>query len=149
MENSFRKLETTKMGELAEGIIINEFAKSKGYQAFIPAHDGSHYIDAICTNGFQQFGLDIKCKSSRTYYPDTGCDTADVEKYLTYPFEVYILWLDPKTGEAYGNWLKILNKYKTVDGNCTYFPLKKMKPYRKLTQEEISALKKHENSNYN
>lgn len=145
----FTKLQTTKLGTLAENLIINEFSTKKGYIPTTPSIDGPHLIDAICFNGETIFGLDVKCKSSRTYFPDTGCDTADILKYNQYPFPVYLLWVDPKTGEIYGNWLKKLDKHKKIEGKYCYFPLDKMVKFRDLTEKEIKELKQLENSNYN
>lgn len=146
--NNFGQLKTTQLGELAEAMIASEFCKSKGYSPFGPLMEGSHMIDCVMISGSSVCYLDLKCKSKRKYYPDTGFDTADVEKYMTYYFPVYILWADIVQKKIYGNWLKKLIPHKKVEGVITYFPLDKMIFYRDMTQEEFEQLKTLENNKY-
>lgn len=147
----FKNKSTTKLGELGEEMVLNEFCRAKGYFPFRPSIDNtSHPIDGICMDPKtgKKFNIDIKTKSSRIYYPDTGCDTADIKKYLEYADPTYLLFVDPKSGNVYGNWLQKLKKNMVVDGKLTFLQLKDMTEYRKLTQDEILQLKNYENSNY-
>jgi|LakMenEpi03Aug12_release.lakeMendotaPanAssembly.Ray.scaffolds.fasta_scaffold704687_2 hypothetical protein len=148
MSTNFQDLTTTKLGSAAESMLIAEFAKSKNYYPYTPAIDASHPIDCLMLSGTSIWMLDLKCKSRRKYFADTGFDTADVEKYSTYPFPVYILWADIVQRKIYGNWLKKLLPYKKVDGVITYFPLDMMIEYRDMTDYEYEQLKKLEQSKY-
>jgi hypothetical protein len=99
-------------------------------------------------SGASIFGLDIKAKCRRKWYEDTGMDLADYKTYLKLPFQVYILWCCPIEKRVYGNWLSILKDCMTIDGNCVYFPLNRMVPFRDLTEDETSFILKHTNSKY-
>lgn len=144
----FTALTTTKLGTKAEEIIINEFATSKGFFPYTPNKLASHPIDAILVSGHCQVWLDIKCKSRRKYFYDTGCDKKDIDAYLKAPCEVYLLWVDIVQKKIYGNFLKRLNQFRKDENGITYFPLDKMIHFRDMTEEEVVSLKEFERSNY-
>ena len=145
--NKFTQLQTTKLGYAAEEMLINEFITSKGYTPFTPSNEGSHQIDALAfgKNGIEWM-LDVKAKSRRLHYSDTGIDLADYHKYMSYDKPVYILFADILTGTVYGNWISKLTPNR--ENNIMYFPLDEMKEYRKLTQIEHATLKMLEQSKY-
>jgi hypothetical protein len=146
--NNFNDLNTTKLGTVAENIIIAEFGISKGYMPYTPLINASHPIDCIMMSGTSMWLLDVKCKSRRKYFADTGFDTTDVEKYMQQKIPVYILWADIIEKKIYGNWLKKLYPYKKVEKDITYFPLDQMIFFRDLTENEYIQLKELENSKY-
>jgi hypothetical protein len=148
MDNKFLNLTTTQLGTTAESMLIAEFAKSKGYFPYTPEIQASHPIDCLMLSGSSIWMMDLKCKSRRKYFADTGCDTLDVEKYINYPFPVYILWADIVQKKIYGNWLVKLYPHKKVENNITYFPLDMMVKYRDMTDDEYEELKKLERSKY-
>ncbi len=144
----FSALTTTILGTKAEQILISEFARKMGYFPFIPGIDTSHPIDAICLSGASIWLLDIKCKSRRKYFFDTGMDRIDAIKYMGYPFPVYVLWADIVQKKVYGNWIKKLMPYSEIKDEYIYFPLDKMIPFRDLTEQEYIELKELERSSY-
>lgn len=159
MKKEFNQLQTTKLGTAAENMLIREFAQSKGYMPFGPLVDGPHAIDSLMMSGCSLWGMDVKCKSSLYYYPETGIDAADYWKYINYPFPVYLLFADIKDNQrkVYGQWIKKLSidpgtkpyagKTEKQDG-CMYFQLSAMTEYRALTDFEYQSLKVLENSKY-
>ena len=144
----FTSLQTTQLGTIAEQIIINDFASSKNYFPYTPNKLSSHPIDAVLISGHSQVWLDVKCKSRRKHYADTGFDSSDVESYLKAPQQVYILWLDIVQKKIYGNFLKRLIPFRKDEGKITYFPLDKMVLFRDMTESEYKSLKQLEASKY-
>jgi hypothetical protein len=108
--NNFLNKQTTKLGTLAEEMVLQEFANSQGYLAY-PAPQVAHPFDAFCISGSSMFGLEVKCKSRMMYRPETGIDTKDFEAYQKSPLDIYLLIVDPLAAEVYGQWMrKIYNK---------------------------------------
>lgn len=152
---NFKNLQTTKLGEAAEHMVGKEFCQSKGYIPYVPAVDASHPVDFIAMSGASIFNLDVKCKSRMVYYPLTGIDKKDVNKYLTYAYPTYLLFVDIATCSVYGQWLQVLIKEPH-----TIFPgrlnkedvmtwgLTAMTHYRYLTETECEELKSLESGNY-
>ncbi len=145
----FTGLTTTQLGTLAEQLYIEEFADSINYGYYNAPSHRSHSIDSILMSGASIILLDIKCKSSRKFYPDTGFDLADYESYIekNKKFPVYILFVDITKKKIYGNFLQRLTP--TYEGNIVYFPLSEMKLFRKMSEDEYKQLKSLERSNYN
>ena len=145
--NNFLQLTTTKLGTLAEQMLINEFITGKGYFPFTPSADGSHPVDscAFSWSGVSWY-MDVKAKSRRKYYEDTGIDLADYNKYIKYDKPTYLLFADLVQGTVYGNWISNL-RIKT-EGDVIYFPLEDMIHYRNLTDVEQATLKQYEQSKY-
>jgi len=146
---NFKEREQTKMGELAEEMILNEFVQSKNSYPFRPAIDGTHPIDSVnISQENKMWAMDMKCKPRRKYYADTGIDLRFYNSYgeIDKTTPVYLLFVDTYTGTIYGNWMRFLTP--KFEGNMVYFNLDQMVHYRYLDQEEILLLQKHNKSNY-
>jgi hypothetical protein len=145
--NNFNNLQTTKLGTLAEDMLINEFIFNKGFQPFVPGYDGSHHVDsmALSPTGVT-FYMDCKAKSRRKYYADTGIDLADYNKYKGFDKPTYILFADLVQGTVYGNWIQKLDP--KVEGSIVYFQLDQMVHYRDMSEVEKATLREYENSKY-
>jgi hypothetical protein len=161
----FRDLRTTKKGEYAEEIIDN-FLIRKGFIVCKPVEDNkSHYIDRVIyrkKNKKELIWVDVKCKSSRKYYPDTGFDYADYEKYkdiVTSGSKVVLFFVNEETQSVYGGLLTDLEKPKKVgkknyplieycNVKVIYFPLENMQTFFKFSDFDSVELKKLTDSNY-
>jgi hypothetical protein len=147
----FTELTTTKLGTLAEDMLINEFVASKGYMPMTPSINGPHDVDAICTKrGCKTWALDVKAKSRLKYFSGTSIDRADYITYTTQDYPVYILIADMASGTAYGQWidkLQLMN-IPSIPDNLVTFPLSGMTYYRDLTGIEQETLKQYERSKY-
>lgn len=147
--NNFLNRQTSKLGTMAEEMVLQEFAGSKGYLAY-PAPQVAHPFDAFCISGSSMFALEVKCKSRMTYRPETGIDTKDFNEYQSSPIPIYLLFVDPLAGEVYGQWMRKIARQPTHTWkDTTSFPLSAMTHYRYLTETEVNSLKELENSNYN
>lgn len=152
--SSFLNLKTTRLGTKAE-VIGSEFIQSKGYVPYAPAIDCPHPIDYIAMSGASQFYLDVKTKSRMLYYPFTGIDLKDANKYMEMKIPVYLLFVDPASCSVYGQWMSKLDKQPTkiFPGNenrekVVTWPLSAMTFHRYLSESECDELKKLEQSNY-
>jgi len=131
----------------------------------------SHPFDGIALEWetYDIIAIEIKTKSARTWYRDTGFDLIQWErlqkardKYNRNPFIVFV---DEGGGLIYGNHLSILerprayvygkdaslynlrNKYPSIERDIVYFPLVAMKKIAKLSDEEVFDLRRLSNRN--
>jgi hypothetical protein len=145
----FTDLKTTKLGTMAEDMLINEFVLAKGYIPFTPSVSMAHPIDVIAMSGASTWYMDVKCKSRMVYHPFTGIDRADWEKYIAYEHPVYLLFADPSMGQVYGQWCKrLMDQPSKVYGDVIVWPITGMTHYRYMTEAETNSLRELENSNY-
>lgn len=112
------------------------------------SHDSSHLIDTLVLgSSFNYFYAEIKTKSHRTYYNDTGCNINAYKGYkkCEKKHPVWMFFVDEKAGWIYGQSLSILDKsegcYPLEVEGYIYFPLSKMIKFIKLTEDEIEKLK--------
>lgn len=150
--NSFERLNTTRLGTVAEQMLINEFCLNRGYTPMTPNIQGPHQIDCICTKkDSKTFGLEIKAKSRLNNWEATSIDTNDYLAYLQADYPVYLLIADlhPDEERVYGGWVHKLTPLPfTVTDGLTTFPLSGMTHYRALTSDELETLRAFENNNY-
>ena len=157
IEMSFEDFKSTNKGEYGEAI-VDEILAKKGYTIYSPVA-GSHLIDRFVVKKGKVYGLDVKTKPKRKFYPDTGFDVADYEKYkklrAEHNMEVLIVFVDEDEGSVYGNFLSKLEVPYEDNRNsypfksppdrhnkvCIYFPISNMSTIRNLTEKEIEILK--------
>ncbi|QLG46039.1 hypothetical protein [Costertonia aggregata] len=160
----FEELATTKKGNLGERICIEHF-HSKGLVVMTSITDSAHAFDIMVWQGKEKPCIvDIKTKASRTHYPDTGFDTADLDHYLKisekHNMPVAIFFVDEHRKEVYWGELGDLLqerevtegnrtlKYPRSEWNITYFPLEAMNKLCDLDDVQVKELKNHTNRNY-
>jgi hypothetical protein len=172
---NWTKLSQVQKGTMGE-IVVSEYFKKRNYIPYIPDFDGSHPFDRIIasSNKKEIFIAEIKTKSRRTYYPDTGIDLRHYDQYKfieeKYNIPVFIFFVDEAKEEIYGNFLKnlelkkkILYKYKwkrnqswnpreiqypLKKNKIIYFPIFMMETISKIPHEIAEKMKKHSNRSY-
>ena len=98
---NFRNLQTTKYGEQAEDMFLNEFI-NKQRVMFLIGHQYSNLIQLMqwqCL-GIQLFMSKLKRRAGMLRYDNTGIDLADWELYKTFPHPTYIIFADPASKKA-------------------------------------------------
>jgi hypothetical protein len=112
--------ECLKKGEIGESC-IDAILKDRGFVAYSPP-EGSHPIDRfyLHTKTFKTIIVDVKTKSKRKLYPDTGFDLKDYEKYLQIykntGIKVLIIFIDQDMREIYGNTIDKLSEEVNIGG---------------------------------
>ncbi|HEA22762.1 hypothetical protein LCGC14_1064240 [marine sediment metagenome] len=168
---NFKELDTTKLGEYAESLVV-EYLIEVGYNIATWQVDASHPFDILATktNHYaDMFIVEVKAKAHRWKYPDTGFDLDDFEKYVGMSIPVKIFFVDPEKGKMYGNTLDNLIQKREVyhkgekieypiftkakEGDSRYkakvfFPLEAMLPIADLREDEIKKLKSMTSSNH-
>ncbi len=144
---TFKNLSTTKYGDMGEAF-IPQFCKSKGAQPYQPSLEESNPVDAICLKNYKPFAVEAKTKAKMLMRDNTGYDIIDHETYMRMEIPTYILFVDHLTQSIYGQWVSKLDAHKEKMGSVYIFPLEQMDEYRKLTQDEVEALKKASNSKW-
>lgn len=157
--------ELLEYGNIAENMVFNAL-KQMGFYS-IPKYlynkEGSPSIFGLYSSyavpdidtakdGFR-FWIEVKRKSRRIYYPDTGFPLKNYESYLKIQEitgnEVFILFVDEKNNACYGNWLNNikqpfkLNKkiYPLIEGDYSkiiYFPIALMCNIQNTFTDSIS-----------
>lgn len=140
---NFLDLRTTKIGTLAEDMLINEFAASKNSKPFTPAYSASFDVDSLCIKGSRVYGLEIKAKEHMYKYPYTGFDKKDFEVYKALEVPVYVLFADYKMCKIYGQWVRNLETQPYMEfGEVIVWPLSAMTEYRDMKPYEVDEFKK-------
>ena len=150
----FNNLKTTKRGYAGE-VYGKKFIIEKGYMPYAPAKTGSHPIDYIAMSGASIWNLDVKTKDSLTYYPVIGVDKSDVIKYSGYAFPTYLLFVDTRLSQVYGQWLSNIVKeekmeIKGKDGkeDVWCYPISAMTFHYSISNEELTELNKYKQTKY-
>jgi hypothetical protein len=144
MSDSFEQAKA--MGELGERF-VKLLLERKGFIVYRPDTGGAHWIDIIALKDKDRaIAMDVKTKSRRTYFPDTGVNQRQFYEYLRFskkhnmPF--YLVFVDEMMGQIYGNTLDELEIQRIVGGHqyplvsedrfgnqIRYWPLSAMKFY--------------------
>lgn len=164
---TFTDLKTTVKGDYGEHL-VDIYLYNKGYQVFCPVLNKSHHVDRICldSHGKVVCYTEIKTKSKRKYYQDTGMDLADHYHYLQIQRDtgipIVIYFVDEENGIIRGNYFnKLIKPYKddrntypfidpSHDGqkvDIIYYPLANMRVATGISDADCEILKKRTTKN--
>ena len=159
--SKWHDLRTVKKGDYGEKLVADYF-ESRGWVIYNPRTDKAHGFDGYLYKDGKQIALEVKTKPRCLKYPETGFDEYAFQRYKKLSEEknmpVVIAFVDELEKQIYGNWLSELNKplktenpneqdYPKVVGHTggnkltRYFPLKFMRLFRNLTDDEVDILK--------
>jgi len=138
-------------GQLGETIVRRKM-EAKGWVCYAPFTPGAHAFDGLAVKDKSMcLAFDVKSKSRRNNYEDTGINVAHFEVYKRFserhlmPF--WLFFVDEIMGEIYGNTLKALSvpfrgrfDYPAQFGGVVYWPLARMHKMHTLTAEECAQL---------
>ena len=106
-------------------------------------------------SGSSIWNLEVKTKDSLTFYPSIGIDKSDAIKYSGYACQTYMLFVDTKLQQVYGQWLSKLAReekmeIKGKDGreDVWCYPISAMTFYCKISSEELIELNKYKQTKY-
>lgn len=158
--SGFESKPQTLKGTYAEDIVREYLRLTRGYQVYRPDFPGAHVLDKfVISPTVEVFGLDVKAKAKRKYYPDTGINVGHYRRYCKVMETVkdFILaFVDEEEGVCYGGFLSELNKarkienyyplqtleYPRVEGGIIYFPRDAMEKFFDLSEDQIKELKR-------
>jgi len=160
----FGKLPTTRKGCIAEQY-VRDVLVARGWHIYTYSADQSHPVDMLAiTSDKQLIGVEVKCKSARTYYPDTGIDRNDYYAYhklqtqLNLP--ILLLFVDEYSKTVYGHYLDYLSQpitiidnkrelvYPMITEQYVYFPLQAMQHYADIPPAIVTQLNIRTHSKY-
>lgn len=159
--NSFQAKTTTQKGNVGERI-VREYLAQKGfvvYQTNCTEH--AHGFDMLAMrNKEQMIVVEVKAKAKRDCCPDTGINLKHYNEYKAiqakHNLPIFLVFVDEKLGEVYGDWLSALEADHSMFRNDTYpyvrphgrngepiiyFYQPNMRKLATLTQDEIIELK--------
>lgn len=170
---NFKNSKMYKKGELGEQIVDSLILNKGQFIPYAPVLDDAHIFDRLVASRDKKrlMIVEIKTVDARDYYPDTGISIRHYEEYSEiqnkYSIDVWILFVDSKKKEIYGNTLNNLKEYTKVMHNgkllvypliksnftavgkkIIYFPLKNMVSICKLSGEQVAELKQLNNKGY-
>lgn len=170
---NFKNSKMYKKGELGEQIVDSLILNKGQFIPYAPVLDDAHIFDRLVASRDKKrlMIVEIKTVDARDYYPDTGISIRHYEEYSEiqnkYSIDVWILFVDSKKKEIYGNTLNNLKEYTKVMHNgkllvyplvksnftavgkeIIYFPLKNMVSICKLSEEQVAELKQLNNKGY-
>ena len=160
----FNCLHTTRKGTIAERF-VRDVLISKGWHIYTYAAEQSHPVDMIAiTDNGRLIAVEVKCKSARIYYTDTGIDRNDYYAYHDFQSQhnlpVLLLFVDNNNQSVYGNYLDHLSQPITIVYNNreltyplfhkrqVYFALQTMQHYAYVPADIVAELNSHTASNY-
>jgi hypothetical protein len=160
----FTRLPTTRKGTIAEEY-VRDVLITKGWHIYAYAAQQSHPVDMLAfTPDNRLVAVEVKCKSARLYYPDTGIDLNDYHAYHNFQMQhnvpILILFVDNYRKQVYGNYLDELSQPQTIVDNkreliypmivdqYVYFPLQVMQHYADLPPAIVTLLNSHTTSKY-
>lgn len=150
-----------KKGSIGQKYVEDYF---KGKAVIYWTDEGrSHPFDGIILEweDYDIIAVEIKTKSARTHYKDTGFDIHQYKRLVQarnkYGKDPYCIFVDEGGGFIYGNKLSILerkrkdliNEYPLKKSGIIYFPLRAMTKIATLSDREISELRSLSNRNLN
>jgi hypothetical protein len=125
------------------------------------APDERHPIDFLCAGCEAQqpdqwliFGVDVKTKPARTFYPDTGIDLKCYQEYKALKLPIRLIFVDENECAMYYGDLDELEEERVVEhlldklrypltqNGIIYFPRAAMHLIRALTTAECDYLRK-------
>lgn len=155
----FKDRPETKKGDVGEGIVDDRLTKLD-YTIYKPITDNAHSFDRLVMYKKGRVCiLEVKSKTRRKLYPDTGIDHRSYLEYrnkgekLNLP--VILLFVDEDMKTVYGNTLSKLEEeitvdvrnkkvtYPLLDRGIIYFHLSKMKKFFTITADECELLKEY------
>jgi len=156
-------------GDVGE-IMVDNYLKEIGIIPYSSIVDKKHPFDRLCSTEDKRtlFIAEVKTKSRRTYYPDTGIDYRHYEQYkyiqTKYNIRIRLFFVDEHQKQIYGNYLDELEKEITIIHNnreikyplidikskspIIYFPLVYMKKIKDINDIESDMLKDLSTRNY-
>lgn len=143
-------------GEYGEQI-VRRILEGKGFVVYKPNTEGAHAFDVLAIKDKRLcIALDVKAKSRRNKYADTGINLRHFETYKrfsdrhTMPF--WLIFVDEMLGKIYGNTLEELAKPIEVEGinypliygdtqtGTIYWHMQSMRQIHTLTESEKADL---------
>lgn len=147
--------------------IVRRYLEAKGYVVYNPVTDGAHAFDILAIKDKSKcIAIDVKAKSRRTKYPDTGINQKHLECYelfsKTHNMQFWLFFVDEFLGTIYGNTLSELSEIRMENGikyplywqshnggaDIVYWPLSAMKTVHVLTDKEKRELADLSQRNY-
>jgi len=161
-----------KKGDMGERIVC-DYLQKKGWIMYKSITNAGHCFDFLAIKNESECRIvEVKTKPKRKYYPDTGFEVSQYNRYKKAGKElqckIFIAFVDEHAGEIYGNYLHELEKEITIivngkpvkyplvqptyiqyphKGNTIYFPIQHMKTIKLLESSEIEYLKNHSTRN--
>lgn len=164
IQKSFKQ--AMKKGYIGEEI-VREYLESQQYQCFSPETEGAHPFDKLAVNVLKNkvIALDVKTKTSRNKYKDTGIDERHFQLYKNiseqHNMEFFVIFVDEISRTVYGNKLTELEKPKTIGNKLypsiepckngvqiRYWSLESMKFICKISDEDAERMKELSQRNY-
>jgi len=150
---------SVQKGALAEAV-VDQFLIDNGWIPYVPM-GGPHPFDRLSANMKKRkiMVIEVKAKAARTHYPDTGVNVKHYEGYkrvwLYNRLPVFLAFVDEVEGAIYGEFLGILEKERTVNGNVyplvqkgiRYWPRSAMRTIAMLNDLQVENLKALSNRN--
>jgi len=161
---NFNELITTKKGDYGEQL-VDEYLINCGYIIYKPISNNAHSFDRIISYKKERLTIvEIKSKSKRKYFPDTGIDYKFYIEYINKSKElnipVFLIFVDEESKKVYGNLLSVLcesqkfiirNKtinYPLIEKDIIYFHMDNMKQLFEITEEQSKQLKQYTTKKY-
>lgn len=147
--------------------IVCEYLSSRGWICYQSRElDKGHAFDLLVMKGEKCIALDVKTKSRRTNFMDTGIDERSYNIYCCFSqkhnLDFWILFVDEYEGCVYGNTIKALDKPVTIGSivypliqtdrfnkTIRYWPLIHMAKIVNITEFQSLKLKQLSNRSYN
>lgn len=112
----FSEMATTRKGSIGEKYVRNLFEKM-GYVVYgALTEDKAHLFDFMAANKAEKkmFIAEVKSKSKRKVYDDTGIDHRHFLEYQEiskkYNMDVFLMFVDEENALVYGNFLSVLEQ---------------------------------------
>ena len=124
-----------KKGDYGESLVLNYLEKEKNWICYQCISDKAHLFDFLCFNNkFEPCVVEVKTKSHRNKYPDTGFDLRSYKRYKDFNIRtgirILVLFVDEIEKRIYGNFLDKLDE-KRICNNKVY-PSDEMDRYGKI-----------------
>lgn len=142
-------------GEFGERI-VKGILEQKGFVVYKPATPGAHAFDVLAIKDKKRcIALDVKAKSRRNNFPDTGINYKHFLVYRdfsdTHKMPFWLVFVDEMLGKVYGNTIEELSRPREENGNkypmrwggdtgIIYWPLSAMIVFHTLTPDECRQL---------
>jgi len=156
---------TTKKGNIGEAL-VDEMLREQGFVIYVPEGGQAHAFDRLAIKNKEILLIaEVKSKSLRKFYPDTGIDIRHYHEYLNimnkHNLEVIMFFVDEEIGEIYGGKLKEISAVKSYAHNgkdmvwpleqkgIIYFHRDSMKTFKKLSETDCEKLKQVTSKNIN
>lgn len=136
---------TVKKGDIGEAI-VKGVLDAKGLIVYAPTGGGTHVVDFYAQyKGKKLFAVEVKTYPRRAFFDQTGIDAADYETYLhllkDQDIDTVIFWVDEFERMIYQNRISILRRFAQPHDGKVYFGLGAMRKIRRLTDEEVQAIR--------